>query len=66
MNAKDRPFLSVAELGDRLGVSRGTAYALVRDGVVPVVQIRGVHRIPAAALETWITERGREALDALR
>jgi len=61
-----RPFLSVAELGQRLGVSKRTAYNLVNEGAVPVVQIRGVNRIPAAALETWIEDREREALAAVR
>ena len=60
------PFLSVAELGERLGVSTRTAYNLVNEGVVPVVFIRGVRKIPAAALEAWLIDREREALAAVR
>jgi len=37
-----RPFISVAELGRRLGVSKRTAYNLVRDGEVPVIELRCV------------------------
>jgi excisionase family DNA binding protein len=60
------PFLSVAELGARLGVSTRTAYNLIADGEVPVIEIRGVKRIPAAALERWLTDREEEALRAVR
>jgi excisionase family DNA binding protein len=61
-----RPFLSVAELGVRLGVSTRTAYNLIRDGEVPVIEIRGVKRIPAAALDRWLADREEEALRAVR
>jgi excisionase family DNA binding protein len=61
-----RPFLSVAELGVRLGVSTRTAYNLVRDGEIPVIEIRGIKRIPVAALERWLVDREEEALRAVR
>lgn len=61
-----RPFLSVAELGARLGVSTRTAYNLVNAGAVPVIEMRGVKRIPAAALERWIVDRGDAALRSVR
>jgi excisionase family DNA binding protein len=48
------PFLSVTELAERLGVSRSTAYNLVRDGAVPVITLRGTLRVPSAALERWL------------
>jgi len=60
------PFLSVAELGARLGVSTRTAYNLIRDGEVPVIEIRGIKRIPVTALERWLADREREALGAVR
>jgi excisionase family DNA binding protein len=63
---EQRPFLSVAELGNRLGVSKRTAYNLVADGVVPVILVRGVKKIPAGALERWLAEREQEALDSVR
>ncbi len=61
-----RPFLSVAELGVRLGVSTRTAYNLVNAHEVPVIEMRGVKRIPAAALERWLVDREEEALRAVR
>lgn len=61
-----RPFLSVAELGVRLGVSTRTAYNLVAAGEVPVVKIRGINRIPATALERWLVDREEEALRAVQ
>jgi excisionase family DNA binding protein len=60
-----RSFLSVADLGKRLGVSTRTAYNLVNDREVPVVRIRGVNRIPVGALDRWLAEREQEALDAV-
>ncbi len=62
---KTRPFISVAELGTRLGVSKRTAYNLVKDGVVPVIEIRGLKRIPVAALDRWLVDREEEALRAV-
>jgi excisionase family DNA binding protein len=62
---RSRSFLSVAELGERLGVSTRTAYNLVNAGEVPVIELRGVKRIPAAALERWLVEREEEALRAV-
>jgi excisionase family DNA binding protein len=59
-------FLSVPEMGRRLGVSTRTAYALVEDGEVPVIRLRGVLRVPAAALERWLADREQEALAAVR
>jgi excisionase family DNA binding protein len=61
-----RPFLSVAELAVRLGVSTRTGYNLVKAGAVPVVEIRGVKRIPTSALDRWLTDREEEALRAVR
>jgi len=62
----ERPFLSVAELGARLGVSTRTAYNLVNAGEVPVVEIHGVKRIPLTALDRWLLDREQEALNAVR
>jgi excisionase family DNA binding protein len=50
-------YLSVRQLADYLGVSLRTAYSLVHDGDVPVVRIRGQHRIPRAELDRALTER---------
>jgi len=53
-------------MGRRLGVSTRTAYNLVADGEVPVIRLRGVLRVPVAALDQWFVDRDREALDAVR
>lgn len=66
VKTKDRTFLSVTEAGRRIGVSRKTAYNLVRDGVMPVIWLRGVRRVPVGALEQWVADRDREALAAVR
>ena len=55
------PFLSVAQLGERLGVSTRTAYNLVNSGEVPVIELNGLKRIPAAALDQWLADRAAEA-----
>ena len=54
-----RPYLSVRELADYLGVSRHTAYALVRRGAVPSVRVGGQYRIPRAELERQLTAQTR-------
>jgi excisionase family DNA binding protein len=64
--AIQRPFLSARELADRLGVSRRTAYYLIADRAVPVIRLHGRNRVPAAALEQWLVDREKEALDAVR
>ncbi len=49
-----RPYVTVAEAAEQLGVSEATVRRAVRDGALPVVQLRGSRgavRIPAAALE---------------
>jgi excisionase family DNA binding protein len=66
METTQRAFLSALELADRLGVSRRTAHNLIHDRTVPVVRLRGRDRVPAGALERWITDRENEALAAVQ
>lgn len=66
METTQRAFLSALELADRLGVSRRTAHNLIHDRTVPVVRLRGRDRVPAGALEQWITDRENEALAAVQ
>lgn len=58
--------LSVSQFAARIGVSRRTAYSMVSAGEVPVVRIRGVLRVPEAALQTWLDALSTEALGAMR
>ena len=62
---KDQMFISVPEMGKRIGVSTRTAYALVADAEVPVIRLRGVLRVPSAALDRWLADREAEALAAV-
>jgi excisionase family DNA binding protein len=59
-------FLSVAELGARLRVSRTTAYQLVRTHEVPSIRLGGSIRIPVSALDRWLADRAQEALASVR
>jgi excisionase family DNA binding protein len=50
-------FLTLDEVADVLCVSRSQAYALVRDGSLPAMQIGGRRqwRVERARLEEWIS-----------
>jgi excisionase family DNA binding protein len=52
-------YLSVLELARHLGISRHTAYMLVREGAVPSVRVGGQYRIPRAELKRQLTEQTR-------
>jgi excisionase family DNA binding protein len=56
-------FMSVAQAAERLGVSRRTAYNLIRDEGLPVVVLRGMNRVPVGALEQWIVNLERRSLE---
>ncbi len=56
------PFLTIPETALRLGLSRTRAYAWVRGGVLPAVQVNGRLLVPAGALEAWVTEQEARAL----
>lgn len=58
-------FLTVAELGVRLRVSRTTAYQLVRQRQVPSIRLGGTIRIPTAALDRWLVDQERAALSVV-
>lgn len=51
-------FLTLDDLAAELTVSRSQAYALVRDGTVPAMQVGGRHqwRIERTRLEQWIQD----------
>jgi excisionase family DNA binding protein len=59
-------FLSVTEAAAVLGVSRRTAYSLVRARQVPSIRLGGCIKVPAAALDQWLAERQHEALAVVR
>jgi excisionase family DNA binding protein len=59
--AAEAAYLSVLELAHYLGISRHTAYALVKDGAVPSVRVGGQYRIQRVELERQLAERTRAA-----
>lgn len=55
---------SVAEIAKQLGVSRNTAYALVRSGTLRSIRVGRQIRVPRSALENYLNgepERGQSA-----
>jgi len=42
------------EAWDRLGISRGTGYALMREGKLAYVRVGSDRRIPESAIEDYI------------
>jgi len=60
------PFLSARQAAVRLERSPRTIYNLIADGELPAVKIRGLIRVPSAALEQWIDDKSGEALNAVR
>jgi excisionase family DNA binding protein len=53
-------YLSVVELAAHLGISKHTAYALVRSGAVPSVKLGGLYRIPRVELDRQLAEQTRK------
>lgn len=51
-----RMCISVLEMGDRLGVSRTTAYQLARSKGFPVVKIGQRTLVSVEGLERWVKE----------
>ena len=62
-------FLTLADVEELLAISSRQAYALVRSGELPAIQIggKGVWRVEASELEAYIARqyaRTRERIDA--
>jgi excisionase family DNA binding protein len=50
--------LNIAEVADRLHVSRTTAWRLISTGAIPSVKVTdSIRRVDASDLEEWISER---------
>jgi excisionase family DNA binding protein len=54
MNSDTRKTLTVEEVAEALGVSRTSAYALARSGVLPVLRVGKRIVIPRAAFEKFL------------
>jgi excisionase family DNA binding protein len=55
----ERETLTVEEAGLVLGVSRGTAYAAVRQGQLPTIRLGRRLVVPRAALDAMLASAGR-------
>jgi excisionase family DNA binding protein len=51
MSLPEPRFLTVAEVADRLGVSRLTVYRLVHSGDLPAMRFGQTFRVPETAVE---------------
>ncbi|MGW7477125.1 helix-turn-helix domain-containing protein [Nonomuraea muscovyensis] len=57
----DRAVYTVPEVARLLSLSRGSAYACVRDGTIPAIRVGGRWMIPKRRFHTWLdglTENG--------
>jgi excisionase family DNA binding protein len=53
--------LRIPEAAERLALSRAMVYLLIQRGELPTVHIGRSIRVPAAALEQWVTLRLKES-----
>ena len=62
MHDKEEPLLvSVPDAARHLGIARGLAYQMARDGRLPTVRLgKRAVRVPWLRLQEWITERTHE------
>jgi excisionase family DNA binding protein len=62
MDDKNDPLLiSVPDVARQLGIAKGLAYQMVRDGRLPSVLLgKRAVRVPLARLQVWISEQTRE------
>lgn len=52
---------SIPSVARRLGIAKGLAYQMGRDGRLPTVRLgKRAVRVPLARLQEWIAERTRE------
>jgi excisionase family DNA binding protein len=57
----DTLLLTVPEAARHLGIAKGLAYAMARDGRLPTVRLgKRAVRVPWLRLQHWIAERTRE------
>jgi excisionase family DNA binding protein len=56
----ERAVYTVVEVAQLLSLSRGTAYALVRDGTIPALRLGGRWIIPRARFHAWLDSINEE------
>lgn len=57
--------LTVAEIAERLGVSKGMVYELTNTSALPSIKLGGVVRVREEDLDAFLRQHRREAADAL-
>jgi len=62
MDDKNDPLMeSIPSVARRLGIARGLAYQMARDGRLPSVRLgKRAVRVPLARLQDWISEHTHE------
>jgi len=56
----ERLLLRPIEAADLLGVGRSKVYDLIATRQIPSIRVGGSIRVPARALEQWVTRQARE------
>ena len=56
----ERAVYTVIEVAQLLSLSRGTAYALVRDGTIPALRLGGRWVVPRARFHAWLDSLDEE------
>lgn len=61
-------FLRLSDVADELNISASQAYALVRNGELPAINVggRGQWRVEAKALEDYIQQKYNETQEFIR
>jgi excisionase family DNA binding protein len=57
----ERAVYTVVEVAKLLSLSRGSAYALVRDGTIPALRLGGRWVVPRARFHAWLDSLVEEA-----
>jgi excisionase family DNA binding protein len=63
---QERPFYTVSEIAEKLGVTPNRTYQMIATGELPSVRIGGGIRVPVASWEQWIKNKNDEALKNVR
>lgn len=61
----ERPFLSVQDVANLLGLTKNRVYQLIAQREIPFARVGGTIRIPAEAWERWLSEKNAEAISAV-
>lgn len=54
MDANTSDVMTVEEAGERLGISRGLAYQMVKEGEIPHLRLGRRVVVPKAAFQEWL------------